>query len=326
LWSTFHMGCMYDFGQWRMDDTGQNACAYLGSPGAYKYFKTTWNWYQEGLIDPEHMSQKDDVLQAKIASGLAGAGFAMPNTTAAISGMASVDPSYKFRWLPLPKDREGYGCCDLFEGGFWRFMISSDFSEEELTRLTQYFDWFYSDEGFDIVTWGPESAGLWELKDGKKQFKDPELVDSLMNGTSEGQKGTEYYGLYTPARNSQQNSFFSRAALSAPMIEQWNPFDSRRNYPVKLDIYSVAQAICGASIYDTTGKYSYGDGGENTTTAGNYYWDKFQGDRMGKLWQCKTEAEFDAEWKIQYDLFVSEGMYLQGVADMNKWFAVNGVK
>jgi putative aldouronate transport system substrate-binding protein len=325
FWSSFHMGCMFDFGRWRVGDDGQ-ACGYLGMPGAYKWEKMLATWYREGLIDPEHMSQKDDVLMNKIASGLAGAGMAMPNAAKAIAGMASVDPTYIFRKIPLPKDRPGYGCCDIFEGGYWRFIISSEFSAEELDRLCQYFDWFYSDEGLDIVTWGPESAGLWELKDGKKQFKDPELLDSLMNGTDEGQKGTEYYGLYTPARNSQQNSFFSRAALCAPMMEQWNPFDQRRNYPIKLNSYTVMESICGAGNYDTSGKYSTGDGGLNCAAVSNYFWAKFQSDRMGKLWQTKTDAEFDAEWKAQYDLFVTEGQYNEAVADMNKWFEAAGMK
>jgi putative aldouronate transport system substrate-binding protein len=326
FWSTFHMGCMYDYGHWRMSDDGTTAVGAMGSPDTEKWMHTLWIWYKEGLIDPEHMSQKDDVLQGKVASGLAGAGGPFPNRSAAVSGLLSLDPSYVFRYLPLPKERPGYGACDIFEGGFWTFCISNKFKAEELDRLCQYFDWFYSDEGLDIVTWGPESAGLWEMKDGKKVFKDKALEDSLLNGTTEGQKGTEYYGLYTPARNSQQNSFFSRAALSAPMIEQWNPFDSRKSYPIKLSTLAVMESVCGAANYDTTGKYAYNDGGQNCIDVAGYHWDKFLMDRIGTLMHCKTEAEFTAEWKVQYAQFLKEAPYTAAQADMVKWFAENGVK
>jgi putative aldouronate transport system substrate-binding protein len=316
----FHTGAMYDFGHWRLGPDGP--CSMLGSPGAKDWYTTLWTWYTEGLIDQDYLTQKDDQLQSKAASGQVASFFSLPNRTAAIAGMATVNPEYKVRPIPFPKQDPNYGCYDLNSGFGWGFLVSNRFTDEELTRLTQYWDWFYSKEGLDILMWGPESAGLWEMKDGKKQFKDPDLVDSLLNGTSEGKHGTEYYGLYTPTRMTfGRTGFLCRAAICSPVMELYVPYDNRSNYPVKLNMYKFYANVPGLQTgFDTTGKYCYGDGSEIVNGVATYFWSKFVSDRIGALLSAKTKEEFDKAWDEQYDLFVTEGMYKEAQALMVEYY------
>lgn len=319
-WSQWHIGNMAGLSQWKIDDDGK-VSGYLGNPEAKEWYKLLWELYREGILDKDFIIHKDDVLQEKVASGRVASGMVIPNRVAAVESLQKVNPDADIRYIPWPKKEKDKGCFDIMMGGNWRITINKDFKEVE--RLTQYFDWFCSDEGLDILTWGPEEAGLWEMKDGKKVFKDQELADALVNGgAKEGTKGPEYYGLYTPYSVAGGfMGFSSKAATCAPVFMGINPFDSRKSYPVKFDIYNSMQTICSNNGINKDGTASYGDGGENTSAVATYYWGKFTNDRCGKLFSSKTEADFEKAWEEQYKLFVKETNYDEAVKDMEKFFA-----
>ncbi len=321
-WSSFHFGAMYDYGQWRRDENGE-VSGFLGTPEAKEFMKSLWTMYQENLIDPTYILQKDDQLQQKIASGLVGAGFHIPDLNGAINSLAKIDESYNIRFIPLPKRHENLGFFDIIQPGFYRWIIRKDF--EEIERLVQYFDWFFSDEAIELMTWGPESAGLYTEKDGKRVFVDPQLADSLIGGTPDGKIGPENYGLWSPLKSNILNSYNNRAAITAPGIQHYNPMDSRHNYPLQVDKY-IASRFVGMNGYDSQGIASYGDGGENTAAVSSYFWGTFQNDRIGKILSSKDEAEFEKNWQEQYDLFVKEGKYLEALADMEVWFDMYATK
>ncbi|NLG24347.1 MAG: hypothetical protein GX558_03260, partial [Clostridiales bacterium] len=154
-WSQFHMGCMFDFGHWRINDAGE-VDGFLGSPGAKEYYKFLNGLYRDGLIDPDFIVQTSDQLQAKITSGRVAAGMFAANYPDAQAGLyKTVGPDASIRYISWPKaDETGLGAFDVFTPGFWRTVVRSDFAEKE--RLIEYFDWFFSDEGIDILSWGPE--------------------------------------------------------------------------------------------------------------------------------------------------------------------------
>src|SRR5699024_6672181 len=81
------------------------------------------------------------------------------------------------------------------ESGFNRVTVSNSF--EGIDRLCEMWDWMYSDEGLDILTWGPEGTGIWEYADDgtTKVFVDPETEEDCLGGII-GEKGADYYGLY----------------------------------------------------------------------------------------------------------------------------------
>ena len=245
----------------------------------------------------------------------------IPDLIGAETALKQADPNASLRFIPWPKDNPDYGKFDIYEGGYRRCIINKDF--KDIKRLTQYFDWFYSDEGLDIITWGPESAGLWEMKDGKKVFKDKETEQDCLNGIS-GKKGADYYGLYDS--KAYGYPFSSKAAMCAPVMSNYNPKSYTRSYPAKLDLGLIAKNMFGSAGVDNGGRYSYGDGGPNVSACSSWYWSTFVSDKVAKLLVTKSDADFDKAWDEVYNLFLKDGKYEEAKADMQKWFNANTSK
>jgi hypothetical protein len=320
-WNQFHMGCMFDFGHWRIDtDTGESD-GFLGSTGAKEWYRFLNKLYQEELVDPDFILHKDDQLQSKIASGRAAMGMYIPSVQDAQAALfQEIGPDAKIRYIEWPKQREGYGAFDIFEGGFWRAIIRDDFKDKD--RLTQYFDWFYSEEGHDILTWGPEEAGLWEIRDGVKRFKDSQVEEDVMSGIT-GAKGSDYWGIFTVDSGSYF-TFLSKAGICAP-YGGVNYADFRRSFPPKLDSMIMNRAAVSLGGYDRSGRYAYGDGSEVVAKASSYYWSKFTGEEVVPLLMAKNEAEFNDAWDAVFAKFAEEVEYGEARKMMADWFKENYV-
>ena len=318
-WSQFHMGCMFDFGHWRADPVTGEADSYLGSPGAKDYYKLLNKLYTEGLIDPEFMHHSEEQIQSKIESGRVAMGMYIPSVQDAQAALyQSVGDDAVIRYIEWPKQQEGVGAFDIFENGFWRLIIRDDFPDKD--RLTQYFDWFYSEEGQDILTWGPEDAGLWEYRDDVKRFVDPQVEEDCLHGITGG-KGADYWGLYTIT----SGSFFpylSKAGICAPYTTV-NYADYRRSFPPKLDSLVMNRAAVSLGGYDRSGSYAYGDGSELVSQTASYYWSTFMGDDVYALLEADGDDEFDALWDEIYYRFTVETDYATARRIMTDWFKSN---
>lgn len=320
-WSQFHLGSMFDFGHWRINDAGEVG-GFLGTPGAKEYYKYLNTLYQEGLLDQDFIVQTGDQLQGKIASGRVAAGMQIPDMYAANDALKeTVGPDAEIRFITWPKaDETGLGAYDIFEGGFWRMTLKTDLPEETKVRLIEYFDWFFSDEAMDVMSWGPAEAGLYAVdENGKRYFVDEQTQHDMMNRVTGG-KGADYWGLYQPGSYFSYNS---RVGACAAYITGWNPYDPIRmaGTPV-LDMMSINKALCSLGGYDTTGRYAYGDGTELVGAASSYYW-SFAGGDVASLLTATTEEEFDSAWDEIYDDFVYETDYEAAVEQMEAWFAAN---
>jgi len=318
-WSQFHLGCMFDFGHWRYDPVSGEADGFLGSPGARDYYRFLNRLYQEGLIDKDFITQDNELLQSKIASGAVAAGMYIPGVQDAQTALVqSAGEEAVIRYIEWPKQTAGVGAFDIFENGFWRLVIRDDFKEKD--RLTQYFDWFYSEEGQDILTWGPEDAGLWEYRGDVKRFVDPRVEEDCLNGVTGGM-GADYWGLYTIT----SGSFFpylSKAGICAPYTTV-NYADYRRSFPPKFNKTVMNKAAVSLGGYDRSGRYAYGDGSEIVSLAASYYWSRFAGDGAAALLKAKNEAEFNAAWKNAYEDFIKETDYERARQRMAEWFKKN---
>ena len=318
-WSQFHMGCMYDFGQWRYDPVTGGADGFLGSPGAKEYYKFLHTLFQENLIDREFMRQTDDLTQSKIESGRVAMGMYIPSVQDAQSALRqTVGEDAVIRYIEWPKQQEGIGAFDIFENGFWRLIIREDFPDKD--RLTQYFDWYYSEEGQDILTWGPDDADLWEYRDGVKRFIDSNVEDDLLNGITGG-LGADYWGLYTVTSGSYF-PYLSKAGICAPYTTV-NYADYRRSFPPKLDSMVMNRAAVSLGGYDRSSRYAYGDGSETVSKASSYYWSKFTGEEVDALLEAEDEDAFEAAWEEIYENFVEETDYLTARQMMSDWFRLN---
>jgi putative aldouronate transport system substrate-binding protein len=237
---------------------------------------------------------------------------------AARANMLKVDPSYKIRYIPWPKSDPKVGFFDVYDGGYERVVISK--KVKDIKRLIQYFDWFYSDEGLDILTWGPPNTGVWTMQGGKKVFNKD--IEQDMLTAAKGKKGADYYGLYD--YSSYIIPFLSKAALCAPKLMVGNPVSYLRSYPTKPDVFTWARSLYGRAGMDYSGNGSYGDGGENSNTFSNYFWTIWQNGRVAKILNLKSDAEFNKAWDEQMKLLDTEGKAKEAKADMIKYF--NGGK
>ena len=317
-WSQFHIGSMFDFGHWRVDTSTGEADGFLGSPGAKDYYRYLNGLYQDELIDNDFILQKDDQLQQKISSGRVATGMYIPNVPDAQASLKqTVGDEAVIRYIEWPKLQEGVGAFDIFENGFWRLIIRDDFKEKD--RLCQYFDWYYSDEGMDILTWGPEEAGLWEMREGVKRFVDPQVEKDCIEMVVGG-KGADFYGLYAPG--SSYFSYLSKAGICAP-YPAINTQDYRRSLPPVLRSDTINRSAVSMGGYDLSGRYAYGDGSETVAKASSYFWSKFADEKVADLLQAKDETEFTAAWDDAYADFVKECDYVEARQMMAEWFAEN---
>ncbi|MCL2058647.1 MAG: hypothetical protein FWH01_06260 [Oscillospiraceae bacterium] len=314
-WNQFHIGNMFDFGHWRIRDGEVDG--FLGSPGTYDYYKWLNQAYQEGLLDPDFLANLDDQVQNKVAQGLVGVGMFVPDLLGAIQALQAQD--IQLRFIPWPKSDENWGAFDIFEGGFWRFIIHNDFEDKE--RLIDYWDWFFSDEGLDLITWGPESSGLWEIdSSGKKVFKDEAVKEAMLTNDS-GPNGPFHYGMY-----AQLNPYFtwlSRAAITAPNLNNFNPFSYQRSYPPQLDIVSLQRSFFGPAGNDFTGNYSYGDGTDEVGLVNGWFWSMWADEKAAPVLMARSDAEFDAAFEAAIREFKEDTNYEEAQARMAVWFAEN---
>jgi hypothetical protein len=321
-WSVFHLSSMMDNGHWRIDDTG-NVDGYLGTPGSHPYYKMWADWYKNDLIDKDYITQKDDQLQEKWSTGRVAAGLYVPNLVAARQALQAIDPAMMVRPIQWPKQDQRYGYFDVFEGGFWTLVFNKTI--KDLPRIIKMIDYMNSDEGLDLLTWGPKEAGLYTTdSSGKKVWKDEETRKNIMENINDT-KNAEYYGVF----NAPGGTFTARAFYALPIVTVPVNLDPRFNYPPDLKIYDVVPKVYSTKLncgFNTDGRASYGDGGEASGAVGEYYWSKFQAGDISKILTSKSDTEFEDGWGQIMDALNSDGQYPQAKKDMTQWFKEFGPK
>ena len=322
-WSQFHLGCMFDFGHWRKTDDG-DVNGFLGCTGAKEYYQYLNQLYQAGLIDPDFIVQTSDQLQSKIASGRVAAGMYIPDPTSAQTALEqNLGAEAKIRYIEWPKSNPNVGFYDIYEGGFWRLTLKTDLPDDVKARLIEYFDFFYSDEYFDIATWGPEEAGLYATdENGVRYFVDEQTQNDIMNNVYHG-KGADYYGLFAP-NYSNYFRFLSKVGACSVSPRNYNPQDPRRTQETtQLDMITLNKLLVSLGGYDMSGRAAYGDGSNEVAAISSWYWSKFTGNLVAPILTAQNDEEFDAAWDEMYEEFVEDTEYEDAVELMKEWFEEN---
>ena len=315
-WMQWHVGCMFDFGYWQKNDDG-SVTGILGSPGARDYYKFLKRLLDEELLDPDFLMQKDEQFNDKVQSGRVASAMGAMDPESIAKYKENI-PGSEIRFIEWPKQTPGRGFFDVYTPGFHSAAISKKLPREDVVRLIEYFDWLYSDEGFLITSWGPEEAGLWEMRDGVRYFVDDDVVDAVIHNVGNG-LGIKYWGLNDPFGENN----WAKVVAFAPTLctVTLNPFNPLRSYPTGINFIIYNNFLLGEAGMDLNyGVASNGDGGPNVSDAFGYFWSDFIGRDLAILFASKTEAEFDDIWdRIVMKNFEERG-YNAAIADMEAWF------
>lgn len=143
----------------------------------YRAYLTKLNeWYQAGLIDPEFMSNDGTNMNAKLTDGRCVAGNLMLSYHIAniTNAARETNPSFAFTGCPWPVLKKGDPAHYFVNGGLYysgnQAAISSACADPVMA--TQVLDYFYSEEGNDLLCWGIEGESYQVNEDGTKTFTD----------------------------------------------------------------------------------------------------------------------------------------------------------
>lgn len=163
-----------DDGQWIVDEDLNARYKFL-DPQIYKFYKWLNTMNEEGLLDNESFTQKEDVWKSKIASGRV-LGLAYPNwgyIDARASLIQNGLEKRTYAYLPITVSSEfmdpslkDYG----FSGG-WGIAISS--SCKDPVRAFKFLDWMCSEEAQILLNWGIKDVN-YIIQEGKRVVPDDE--------------------------------------------------------------------------------------------------------------------------------------------------------
>ncbi len=197
----------------------------------YKEFLMTMKqWYDEGLIDMDMASLKNDQVTAKMTNGMAGAsyGFAASGMQALIQAGKQVDPNYSLVAAPVPGLTEGdkptmSPALTLKYTGIG-VSISTDCENVELAA--RLMDYGYSEEGRLLYNYGIEGES-YEMVNGVPTYTDTVLKNE--DGWTIGQAMSKY----------------ALACCNGPFVQEFNylkQYYSEPNVSVAPEVWNVEGA------------------------------------------------------------------------------------
>lgn len=327
-WSIFHFGGMFDLGHWQYRSSDGLAHGYLGTPMAKDYFQFINRCYQEGLLDPEFASQQNPQIMEKVSTGRVGVIMSdTPDLLTAHEALEQIDPAMVYHPIPWPEqDPNWHGYMDVDTPGLYVTAISADTPRETAIQLLKMWDYMYSDEGWDMLVWGPEDTGIWTWDDGKRIFTDPKMWQAEVNAAETG--GPKGFGLQSDNVLHKYGDFWSAIANFSAAPERGYPRNISKSYPYEftfMGIFNHMRLEAGRHHYAVGNKVSYGTG-EAPGYANTYYWSDFRNRDIVKLLTPSTQAEFDKAWNEIMDANETKGRYEEGQEAMTEWFTSMGVK
>ncbi|MFC8682848.1 extracellular solute-binding protein [Microbacterium ureisolvens] len=171
----------WGFGQGLTWDGGE--FVYTGATDEYKELVEFYaSLVEDGLLDPEALTQDDDQAKQKVASGQA---LSVGTNNQEIIGyrqtLQELGTAGDLALIRVPAGPAG----DNFQYGqrlVSGFMLSSEVQESEnFLALLQFLDWlYYSDEGLEFAKWGVEGETYTKEADGKRVL-DPGITAMGIN-------------------------------------------------------------------------------------------------------------------------------------------------
>ncbi len=316
-WGMYHISTLFaQHGGFIFDEATSTTSAYLANPGMKEFYKAAGKWIKDGILDRDFMILKPEQYQERVSAGRVAVTFMIPDvagTRENLKAKSTTNDLRPIKW-PAPAVASKSYVDPSYPGGFYVIMVNKKY--QNIERLMSYFDWFQTEEAMDMGTWGPESAGLYVVNDGKKQFKDEKLWEAIRDAkkTDDG-RNAEYYGIYD--KNNTVVNFTSKAFLSAP-APYINLKASERSYPIKFNAYadmfnyvSTVKLCRDGSVLAPTG--------EKASALSSYYWGTTKS-KVARLFDAKNDADFDKIFEELVNDMKVNGSYDEAVASMDTLF------
>jgi putative aldouronate transport system substrate-binding protein len=183
---------------------------------------------EEGLLDPEALTQDDDQAVQKFASGSAmSIGTNDQEIVRYRTTVEELGTDAEMSMIRVPAGPAG----DNFQAGqrlISGFMLSSEVTESEnFLALLQFLDWlYYSDEGLEFAKWGVE--GETYTKDGESYTLDENITAMGLNPDASENLQADYgfsNGVWTLAHGS--SLILDRSMLREETLEFLDAMESK---------------------------------------------------------------------------------------------------
>ncbi len=188
-----------DDGEFYIDPETYEAKLHYKRPEEKEYFKWLNKMYNEGLIDPEAFTQKNDQYLAKISSGrvlgLIDQDWDFQEATNSLKAAGKFDKLYGHFPVTLTEEYKDHSFVDIGNASGYGISFSTSMSKEKQVRAIKFLDWMASDEGQILGNWGIEGK-QYNIENGKRVIP-KDVLDRKINDNAAFQKETGI-GLYTP--------------------------------------------------------------------------------------------------------------------------------
>jgi putative aldouronate transport system substrate-binding protein len=317
-WETWHLGVMFDWGYWRINRAGE-VDGYLGLPGAHDYMRWLWTAYREGLIDPDYLVHQHVQLQEKVATGRIAVGEYVRDSINVFEQLEENIDGATRHFIPFPKQSPDYGFYDPYNPHpYHRTLLNKRLSDDAMQRIADMVDWSYSDEGQEILAWGPESAGLYKVVDGRKRFVDADVEEAMLSGDVDG-PGAFEYGIYDSKAHGAPDALTKAFGPSALVQTVFTEYNLTSYWPgLMSSVVASDERFLGVS---TQLQVANSDQSEVVQGVADWYWGIFPQSYLPQLLKAESVEQFEERFEQLMKAFEVETNYSEAKKNMEAYFA-----
>ena len=158
-------------------------------PAMKEYLEFMLKMVDEGLVNPDFATTATNEWQQLITTSR---GFITPEYQTRIDFFNSIfkdnGESARFSAMVPPVANAEKGAALVSQNSLepYGLIICNNKNQDRIADTAKFFDWFYSDEAYELVSWGKEGE-TYEVVDGKKQY--------ITNGSNEPVKTLYGFGV-----------------------------------------------------------------------------------------------------------------------------------
>lgn len=168
---------------------------YMFKQDAFKEDMLMFNqMVRDGVMDPNSLLENNASHLEKVNNGQYAIVYTYDKPDETVLKQGNKPFRYRQLWFDKQYLEDQY--IELrtpLRNGYGVSIFKDSVKEEDLPQIIRYLDFLISDVGENLYYWGPRSAGLYEVKNGKRVYKDKELEDNMVYGQDNGK--SLYYNL-----------------------------------------------------------------------------------------------------------------------------------